>query len=229
MTEKAEVPAPARLIEILSDALGYPDDGAISLISSTCNAILLVGRLDAQSWTKIIEDDDFRGLVETLALFEPRRELRVAAVELLEASAELEAKGQQTHPVKIEGTEARESSNLARYLWPIVSSLLPQAAQRPEQCDELFRLLKKLLLLLSNALPGQAEIHQLALQANKMLLEHSSTEACGFRPRGLISTDRDPLQDVSQADPYDPVASGLATVLQLCLLIDTLLLSSLAE
>ncbi|XP_044721100.1 ubiquitin carboxyl-terminal hydrolase domain-containing protein [Hirsutella rhossiliensis] len=207
---QVDSPTPERLIEVLSDALDYPDNGAIPLIASTCSAILLVGKLDARFWIKITESNDFRGLIQKLVLFEPRREVRVAVVELLEVSAEAEAQVPQTQPAKFATSEVREPSLLAKYLWPIVSNLLPEAVERTAQCDELFRLLKKLLLLMSNTLPGQSQFDQLTRQTNELLLEHDSTE------------------DVSQIEPYDPVANGLASVLHLCLQIDASLPASRA-
>lgn len=225
VSDKVDSPTPGRLIEVLSDALDYPDNGAISLIASTCSAILLVGKLDARFWMTVMESDDFGGLIQRLVLFEPRREVRVAVVELLEAETQVP----QTRPAKVAATVPGEPSFLARYLWPIVSNLLPEAVQRPAQCDELFRLLKKLLLLMSDMLPGSAQMDQLMRQTNELLLEHDSTEVRGSTlTPGFIRTDRCLAQDVSQVEPYDPVASGLASVLHLCLQIDTSLPASRA-
>ncbi|XP_044718128.1 ubiquitin C-terminal hydrolase [Hirsutella rhossiliensis] len=198
---KSRFSTPERLIEVLSDALDYPDNGAIPLIASTCSAILLVGKLDARFWIKITESNDFRGLIQKLVLFEPRREVRVAVVELLEVSAEAEAQVPQTQPAKFATSEVREPSLLAKYLWPIVSNLLPEAVERTAQCDELFRLLKKLLLLMSNTLPGQSQFDQLTRQTNELLLEHDSTEVKWSHLRlRFICTDKRLTQDVSQIE-----------------------------
>ncbi|RDA91503.1 hypothetical protein CP533_4564 [Ophiocordyceps camponoti-saundersi (nom. inval.)] len=201
-------PAPERLIEILGDALGHADDEALPLISNTCSAILLVSKLDARFWIKVTQGDVFRDLLQKLVLLDPRRAVRLAATQLIEASIEAEGQAWQTETEEAPGTEAREPFALARYLWPIVSGLLAEAVRLPAQCEEFFGLLKMLLSRMSSALSGQMQLNALAGQTSNLLLQHTSTE------------------DVSQQAPYDPVASSLASALQLCLQIDASLLTS---
>lgn len=193
-----EAPAPARLVEILSNALDYPDDGGLPLIASAFSAILRVGQLDAQFWMQITEDVAFRGLIQKLLLFDSRKTVRVAVVELVEESTEVEGKESQAQDAEPSGTETASPNDLALYLWPIASELLPESVRLSDQCEEFFSVLRTLLLI-SKKLPGQVQFDKVAGQTSKLLLEHTSTE------------------DVNQLEPYDSVASGLASVLHLCL------------
>ncbi|RCI13809.1 hypothetical protein L249_8008 [Ophiocordyceps polyrhachis-furcata BCC 54312] len=205
-----DAPAPERLMEILGGALDHSDDEALPLISNTCSAVLLVSKLNAQFWIKVTQGDVLRDLLQKLILLDPRKAVRVAATQLIEASIEAEVQAWQTELQAQETpeTEAREPFALAQYLWPIVSGLLAEAVRFPAQCEEFFGLLKMLLSRLSTALSGQMQLNELAGHTSSLLLQHTSTE------------------DVSQQAPYDPVASSLASALYLCLQIDASLLTS---
>ncbi|PHH89690.1 hypothetical protein CDD83_5496 [Cordyceps sp. RAO-2017] len=61
---------------------------------------------------------------------------------------------------------------------------------------------------MASTLSGQLQLDRLTAQATKLLLEHTSTE------------------DVSQPEPYDPISSGLSSILHLCLQIDSSLSTS---
>ncbi|RDA84248.1 hypothetical protein CP532_1981 [Ophiocordyceps camponoti-leonardi (nom. inval.)] len=203
-----DAPASERLLEILGGALDHTDDEVLPLISNTCSAILLVSKLDAQFWIKITQGDVLCGLLRRLILLDPRKAVRVATTQLIEASIEAEVQAWQAQTQDAPETEAREPFALARYLWPIVSGLLADAVRLPAQCEEFFGLLKMLLSRVSIALSRQMQLSELAGQTSSLLLQHTSTE------------------DVSHQAPYDPVASSLASALYLCLHIDASLLTS---
>ncbi|PFH60693.1 hypothetical protein XA68_10531 [Ophiocordyceps unilateralis] len=201
-------PVPERFVEILGNALDHAHDEALPLISSTCNAILLVSNLNANFWIKVTQGDVFRNLLQKLVLLDPRRAVRSAATQLIEVSIEAQGQAWQLRTPEAPVTEVGEPFALARYLWPIVSDLLPEAVRLPVQCEEFFNLLKILISLMSTALPRQMQLDQLMGHMSSLLLQHSSTE------------------DVSQQSPYDPVVGGLASAMHLCLQIDASLLAS---
>ncbi|PHH77273.1 hypothetical protein CDD80_755 [Ophiocordyceps camponoti-rufipedis] len=205
---RIDTPAPGRLVEILGDALGHAHDEALPLISNACNAILLVSNLDANFWTKVTNGDVFRNLIQQMILLDPRAAVRKAATQLIETSIDSQKRAWQLRTPETLGTEVGEPLALAQYLWPIVSDLLPDAVGLPDQCEQFFNLLKILLALMAAALPRQLQLDQLMSQTIILLLQHTSTE------------------DVSQQAPYDPVASGLASVMHLCLQFDASLLAS---
>ncbi|KYK55829.1 hypothetical protein DCS_07793 [Drechmeria coniospora] len=196
-----DVPAPERLVEFLSDAVACEGDSGLPLITSTCSAILFLSQMQQQFWVKISGDSIFRALIETLLLFDSRKIVRMAAVDLIASCAEREVQKLQIQDAKGTVPEGAGLEGIALYLWLVVSELPPEAAQHPTQCDELFGLLKKMLFLLSEKLPGRVDVNRLAGEASRLLLEHESTE------------------DISQQDPLDAVASGLVSVLHSCMLI----------
>ncbi|KJZ76086.1 hypothetical protein HIM_04542 [Hirsutella minnesotensis 3608] len=207
-SDSINVPTPSRLVQILSDAVSLEDGDVLPLIVSTCNAILLVSRMNPPFWKSIMQSSDFQALIEQLVLFEPRRDVRTAIVGLIEFAVQVQTQTSQKQVIDLTGPEPEETANLAEYLWPIVAGLLTPATELPAQCEEFFRLLKCLLLRLASKLAGLPLFERLAAETSQRLLNHEVTE------------------DVSHTQPYDPIVNGLAAVLYLCLQIDTSLVES---
>ncbi|PHH80164.1 hypothetical protein CDD82_1934 [Ophiocordyceps australis] len=205
--DAAEAPSPKRLMEVLSDALEYPEQEALPLIASTCSAILKIGQLDDQFWKEITSMPSFAQLVQRLVLFDPRKEVRLAAVKLIGEAAEFEAQ-----PLQVSADPApkrnERSFGLGQFLWPITVELLPEAVRLAQQCEEAFVLLLKLLLLISNKMLLQTRVDSLAVETSKLLLQHHSSER------------------ITHIEPYDAVAAGLTSVLYACLQIDSRLPAS---
>ncbi|KAJ6444692.1 ubiquitin C-terminal hydrolase [Purpureocillium lavendulum] len=180
-----DMPAPKRLVELLSNAVKCEDDADVSF------------------WAEVAKVGELRELLQALVLYDCRRGVRIAVVDLLESYMDLDAPMGET-PVDISPSERPTTQRLARYLWPVISDLVCDAVELPDQCQELFRLLNRLLVRLR----GQVDLESLAFQTGKLLLEYETTE------------------DLARQDRSDPVIACLATVLLLCLNEDTSLATS---
>ena len=213
-------------MELLCDAVGFRGTASLPLIANTCDAILHLGQMEAPFWAFLTKDSTFRVLVRKLVLLDPRRPVRMAALELFESFV---ATGAPPSKKASQGESASAKSTewlgLARYLWPIVSELVPETLELPDQCHELFRLLEELIVRLR----GQVNLAELASPTSRLLLRHQTNEvgalfSVAVAPWWQILTRK--LQSLADQDPCDPVARGLSSVLKQCLSADDTLVGS---
>lgn len=183
-----DAPEPKRLVELLSDAVGCQGAASLPLITGTCGVILRLGRMKSRFWTYMTESPTFRDLVRQLLLFDQRRSVRIAALELFESSVDTEAPPLEEDEGGGTSTERPKSEGLAQYLWPITLELELSVLELPDQCHQIFNLLKRLIIHLR----GQADLAELAVQTSTLLLQHEPDEVSAHASSCGINTNTAP-------------------------------------
>lgn len=172
-------PSATRLVEIVSNAASTEGADAFPLMTETLVAICQLGLMDTTFWASITPDPIFVRLVHSLALFDPRKHVRMTFLQIVENI--LKAEGRSALEIVDTMKDETASGPLAQFFWSIASDLILRAAEFPHQSHEIFRIFHVLLIRLSNEAPTAVDFHRLAGQASQTLLDHTSTEVCFVR------------------------------------------------
>lgn len=170
------MPEPARLLEILSYAVGCPGEVPSPAVAGTLVICLRLSMLNDGFWTKLRTNSDFAHILQRLILTDPRQAIRSLSVKLVE---ELFTVVDHVPAPSEPGCEASAESRdieLTKYFWTIVSDLVAQTANFPHQCEELFLLARFLLVKIKMRAPELFDIATFAACTSNLLLEHTTTE-----------------------------------------------------
>ncbi|KAF4990869.1 hypothetical protein FDECE_14224 [Fusarium decemcellulare] len=194
-----DVPEPARLVEILSHATACPGETPCAVITGTLAVTLRLSMLDGKFWAKLSTNPDFAPVLHCLLLTDPRNSVRGNAAKLIEDLFTVMDRPSSVDRAGDWFSGNLDNTPLAQYFWLIVSDLVLETAGYPNQCDEFFRLAHFLLMRINTRSPELLDIPKLVSQISQLLLAHTSTETIG------------------SAGPEDSFAKGLASLLHLCL------------
>jgi ubiquitin carboxyl-terminal hydrolase 34 len=208
INDGATYPSPSRLVDILSNAAGAIQEGSISLIDSTLAAILRLCLFHDTFMEEIAALPAFANLLHKLILLDPRSAVREHVMGMIKEAVETEGRLIPTpYPAPSED-DVNPAYPLTKYVWSIVSSLLPEAIGIPSQCHEFLGGLDHLLYKTSQIASSEVDTPTFAAQVCGLLLGHTSTET------------------LDQPETQDFVADGLLSLLLSCLQIDETLPAS---
>ncbi|KAM0349366.1 hypothetical protein ACHAPU_003775 [Fusarium lateritium] len=196
------LPEPARLVEILSYAVGCPGEVPSPAVAGALVICLRLSMLNDAFWTKLSTNTDFAHVLQRLLLTDSRHAIRSISAKLIE---ELFAVVDHAPPAGELGFEVSAENRgivLTKYFWTVVSDLVSQSASFPYQCDELFLLAHFLLVKMKSRAPESFDIITFTSHISQLLLEHTTTET------------------IDSPGVEDAFARGLSSLFHLCLQLD---------
>ncbi|KAM0215002.1 hypothetical protein ACHAPQ_002853 [Fusarium lateritium] len=170
------MPEPARLVEILSYAVGCPGEVPSPVVAGTLVVCLRLSMLNDRFWTKLSKNSDFAHILQRLILIDPRQAIRSLSAKLVEELFTVVDHVPATSEPDCEASAGSRDIELTKYFWTIVSDLVAQTASFPQQCDELFLLAHFLLIRIKIRAPELFDIATFAACTSNLLLEHTTTE-----------------------------------------------------
>ncbi|KAM0264096.1 hypothetical protein ACHAQJ_000841 [Trichoderma viride] len=209
INDGATYPSPSRLVDILSNATAAIHEDSLSLIDSTLSAILRLCLFHDTFMEEIATLPTFANLLHKLLLLDTRLAVREHVMGMIKEAVETEGRLIHT-PLSVPsgGGDVGPPYPLTKYVWSIVSNLLPEAIGIPSQSHEFLGGLDYLLYKTSQIAPSEVDTPAFAAQICGLLLDHTSTET------------------LDQPETQDFVADGLLSLLLSCLQIDETLPAS---
>ncbi|KIL84780.1 hypothetical protein FAVG1_12008 [Fusarium avenaceum] len=196
------MPEPARLVDILSYAVGCPGEVPSPAVAGTLVICLRLSMLDDGFWTKLSTSSDFAHILRRLILTDPRQAIRSLSAKLVEELFTVVDHVPATSEPSCETSTGTRDVELTKYFWTIVSDLVAQTASFPSQCGELFSLAHFLLARIKMRAPDLFDIATFAACTSNLLLGHTTTET------------------IESPGVEDMFARGVSSLLHLCLQLD---------
>lgn len=170
------MPEPARLVDILSYAVGCPGEVPSPAVAGTLVICLRLSMLNDGFWTKLSTSSDFAHILRRLILTDPRQAIRSLSAKLVEELFTVVDHVPATSEPSCETSTGTRDVELTKYFWTIVSDLVAQTAIFPGQCGELFSLAHFLLARIKMRAPDLFDIATFAACTSNLLLGHTTTE-----------------------------------------------------
>ena len=157
------------------NALSSPEDGSVLAVHAMA-AILRVALFSSAFWEKLSENSGFTSLLQRLLLSDPRKAIRTRTIQQIQDTLRMEwANADSTASGS---TNESAALPLTQFFWSTVLTLLPSAANAPNQCEEIFRITHFFLNQLSFQPLPLLEIPELATKISELLLAHTCIEVC---------------------------------------------------
>ncbi|WZH42653.1 uncharacterized protein QYS62_003649 [Fusarium acuminatum] len=175
-SKELAMPEPARLVDILTYAVGCPGEVPSPAVAGTLVICLRLSMLDDGFWTKLSTNSDFARILQRLILMDPRQAIRSLSAKLVEELFTVLDHAPATSEPSCEASTGTRDVELTKYFWTIVSDLVAQTASFPSQCGELFSLAHFLLARIKMRAPDLFDIATFAACTSNLLLRHTTTE-----------------------------------------------------
>ncbi|KAG6039646.1 hypothetical protein E4U41_002343 [Claviceps citrina] len=199
------LPSATRLYEILCLAKGHDGDAGLMLIDRTCAAILRVGSESLSFWNTIVSRTEFLKSMANLVLKDSRKFVKQTIVEHIEDATTAHL---NTSPNT--ALDKRKPHQMVVALCSAMIEILPECMEHQAEPEDYFRSLLYLLEQSHTRYPSAINTETLAITTLDLLLKHTSIET------------------IDQPNLIDPIASGLTSLLHMCLQLDVRLPTSTA-
>ncbi|GAP89275.1 putative ubiquitin carboxyl-terminal hydrolase [Rosellinia necatrix] len=175
-----------RLITILTDgAKAESNDASVDLVHRCFEGLLECCTKSDEFWAIFRSHPMIGEVIQTLLLADERPSVRQNIAKLINTKSLYDG-----------GRSSVLAIDFAELFWPIILQLLPQAASKPQKCEELFNLASHLTKKLIENGSSTLDLPSCVKRCGDLLLSHTSTE------------------DLAHPEVVDKVAYGLISLLR---------------